>query len=424
MGGLLIKNQELRCKDCFDLYFIRIKPDFPKCKISKTCRCSTTEMEIQKFLPEYKKNKNLSIACSQCKKGNPKDPKYCHECKKLYCLNCSKSIHNEKNNNKDHKLIGIEKYDFFCIHHQNNNYCGYCKTCKLDLCIKCGSENLHKDHKILLYHKIYDEKKMREYYKKAIKSAEVKMNYNKKIAQMITKELKSKEMAKNLRTLNDISEEENKKILELINIFYELYDISKNKKLSIITNIIDNLNFNFDRIQFEKNTTKEKDAELLANYFKTDFILKVEGKKKEEQAPATLEEQFFNDKFNDFEKQEKNGENEKKEENPEDKKGEEKKEEEKKEEEKKEEEKKEEEKEEEKEEDDVQVKTIKEKKKIIEKKINEKGGFQQGEAISSSKNNDIINEPKGNPENVVNIISNQTINKKNKKKPRKVNFQG
>ena len=217
---------------------------------------------------------------------------------------------------------------------------------------------------------------MREYYKKAIKNAEVKMNYNKKIAQMITKELKSKEMAKNLRTLNDISEEENKKILELINIFYELYDISKNKKLSIITNIIDNLNFNFDRIQFEKNTTKEKDAELLANYFKTDFILKVEGKKKEEQAPATLEEQFFNDKFNDFEKQEKNGENEKKEENPEDKKGEEKKEEEK-----KEEEKKEEEKEEEKEEDDVQGKTIKEKKKIIEKKINEKGGFQQGEAI-------------------------------------------
>ena len=67
---------------------------------------------------------------------------------------------------------------------------------------------------------------------------------------------------------------------------------------------------------------------------------------------------------------------------------------------------------------------MKEKKKIIEKKINEKGGFQQGEAIAVSRqNNDIVNSPKGNPNDIVNIISNQTINKKIKKKPKKINFK-
>ena len=392
-------------------------------------------MELQKFLSEYKKNKNLSIACSQCKKSSPKDPRYCHECNKLYCINCAKSVHNEKNNNKDHKLITIEKYDFFCIIHQNDTFCAYCKSCKMDICIKCGQEKLHNGHKILLYHKIYDEKKMREYLKKAIKSSEVKMDYNKKICQMITKELKSKESVKNLRTLNDINEDENKKILELINIFYEIYDINKTKNYAIITNMIDNMNFNFERIQFEKKTTKEKDADSLAVYFKSDFVLKTEGKPKE-QLPSTLAEQMNNDSINIDKKdndENKNGENpeEKKEGNAEEKKEEEKKEEEKKEEEKeeekKDEEKKEEEKEEEKKEevDDGHVKTMKEKKELIEKKFNEKGGIQSAETVAaaSTKNNDIINEPKGNPEDVVKIISNQTINKKNKKKPKKINFQ-
>ena len=423
MGGLLIKNKELRCKDCFSLYSIKIKPQYPSCKISKKCKCSTIEMEISKFLSEYKKNKNLSISCSNCKKTNPSNAKYCHECNKLYCGNCVKSLHNEKNNNKDHKLIVIDKYDFFCIFHQNEIFCGYCQTCKINLCIKCGEEKLHKDHNILLYHKIYDEKKMREYLKKAIKSAENKIDYNKKIGVMIVKELKNKELAKSLKTLNELNEDENRKMLELINIFYELYDINKTKNFALITNMIDNMDFNFERIKFEKNTTKENDAQKLINYLKTNFVFKSKEKPKEE-VPSTLEEQFFNDNFNKFD-----GNEEKKDEGKdgtsEGKKEEEKKEEEKKEEEKKEEEKQEEEKKEEEEEDDGHVKTLKEKTQILEKKINEKGGFQQGDSTPiTTKNSDIINAPKGNPEEVVKIISSQTINKNaKKKKPKKINFQ-
>ena len=407
MGGLLIKNKELRCKDCFSLYSIKIKPQYPSCKISKKCKCSTTEIEISKFLSEYKKNKNLSISCSNCKKTNPSNAKYCHECNKLYCGNCVKSLHNEKNNNKDHKLIVIDKYDFFCIFHQNENFVGYCQTCKINLCIKCGEEKLHKDHNLLLYHKMYDEKKMRDYLKKAIKSAENKIDYNKKIGVLIVKELKNKELAKSLKTLNESNEDENKKMLELINIFYELYDICKPKNYALITNMIDNIDFNFEKIKFEKNTTKENDAKKLINYLKTSYVFKTKEKPKEE-VPTTLEEQFFNDNFNKFDgNEEKKGDE--KEGTPEAKKEEEKKEEEK----------------EEGEEDDGHVKTLKEKKQIIEKKINEKGGFQQGDSNPiTTKNSDIINAPKGNPEEVVKIISSQTINKNaKKKKPKKINFQ-
>lgn len=55
MGGLLIKNKELRCKDCFKLYTFKIKPEYPISKLAKKCKCSTTDIELFNFLSEYKK---------------------------------------------------------------------------------------------------------------------------------------------------------------------------------------------------------------------------------------------------------------------------------------------------------------------------------------------------------------------------------
>ena len=418
MGGLLIKNKELRCKDCFKLYSLKIEPDFPMSKIRKTCNCSTTNVEIENFLYQYKNNNNFSVFCSKCKKINPKEPNYCYECKKLYCINCNNLIHNEKNKNKNHKLITIDKYDFFCICHQNEYFCAYCKTCKMNICQNCIKEKLHENHNILIYNKMYNDKKMREYLKQATKLAELKLEYNTKICSKIRKEIKKKELIKNLDIINEISEDENKKILEMINILYEIYDISKTRNYTIIMNVINNINFNFERIIFKKKTSKEKDAEALIKYLKTDFILMSKHKK---EIPQSLEDQFFNDKFNNFDKekkeendikQEKNNkiinEEDKKEENEEDKK----------------EDKKEEIIINEIEENDIRRKSIKERRKIIERKINEKGGFQQVvSGPNNNKNNDIIAAPKGSPDDVINIINNQTVIKKVKKKPKKINFQ-
>ena len=153
-------------------------------------------------------------------------------------------------------------------------------------------------------------------------------------------------------------------------------------------NAIDNMAFNFERIKFEKNSTKEKDIELLINYLKTDFVLKTKPKSKEE-IPTTLAEQFINNQVEvhtDINKEEEKKEEENKEDA-----------------------------------DDILPKTLKDKKDVIEKRMSAIGGFKKAESTSSVKN-DIIKDSTGSPSDVVNLISNQTI-KKNKKKPKKISFQ-
>ena len=426
-----MNNTEIRCIKCFNIYTIKIKPEFPKCKLLKTCKCSQITIDFFNFFTEYKKNKNITISCLKCKKSNPKDPFYCEDCNQLICSNCLKTIHKEEEF-KNHKYISIEKYDFFCIIHQTEKFCAYCKTCKLNICEKCLKENLHENHKISIFKKIYDEKKMKEYYKKAIKGAEDKINYNKIICNLVSKKI-NKNDAKKLKSLLEINESENKYILEILNIYNEMYDANKNNKnFTLISNMIDNMDFNLDKIKFEKNSTKENDVLALVDYFQTDFILKVKVKKEEnknneaqnakEKEKDNNENEKNNKESNEINKEEEKIPEEKKEEEkiPEEKKEEGNKEEEKKEEEIKEEEKKE----EEKEEDDGHVKTLKEIKELLNNKISSQGGFRRSTqtSVQSNQNKDIINEPKGNPENVINIIQNQTINKKAKKKPRKIKF--
>ena len=457
MGGLSIDNLELRCVNCFHIFLMKIKPEFPIPKLTKSCNCESTEIDISTFLTEYKKNKKYTISCSNCNKQNPKESIFCNSCKKLICLNCLKSTHSEDEEMKNHRCIYIDKIDFFCINHFNEQFCAYCKTCKINICSKCIQENTHEKHKLFIFNKNYDEKKMKEFLKKGIKAAEGKIEYNKVICNMICKKI-NKPDVKNMKTLNETNEIANKNILETINIFCEMYEDSKNKNYALISNLIDNIDFNLEKIKFEKNTTKDKDMEDLVNYFKTDFILKVKGKKdlnkntdkdiddkdkeKENNTNETNSENNQNeekDKDNNEIKDEENKENvekneEKKSEeehkdeenknNDEEKKDEkieeEKKEEENKEDEKKEEEKKEEEK---KTSDDGHPKSLKEITALLSNKINSQGGFRSSSNMpTSNKNNDIIHEPKGNPENVVNIIQNQKIIKKTKKKPKKINF--
>ena len=452
-----MNNTEMRCLNCFNIYQIKINPSYPTSTIIKTCKCSSTTINISYFLTEYKKNKKFTISCSKCNKQNPKDSIYCEDCKKLYCSNCLKSTH-QMEEFKSHKYIPIDKYDYFCILHQNENFNAYCKTCKLDICSKCVQNKLHEKHKITFFNKRYDEKKMKEYLKKALKSAEAKIEYNKVICNMICKKINKNE-SKSLKNLNSINETENKYILEILDIFHKIYDDNKIKNNALISNLIDNIDFNLEKIKFEKSTSKEKDMEALTNYFKTDSILKVKTKKEEIKTKENQEkdnninqnEQIQQNKkdLNEENKEEKkeeekltevkkeeieNKEVKKKDENKieEGKKEEEKKEEVKEGEEKKEEEEKEEEnkiedevKEKENNEEANQPKSIKQIQAMLNNKINLQGGFRQSAQPSSStnKNNGIINEPKGNPENIVNIIQNQTIIKKTKKKPRKINFE-
>ena len=105
---------------------------------------------------------------------------------------------------------------------------------------------------------------------------------------MIAKKFNKNEGNK-LKALNLISENENKMILETLNIFHEIYGSCKNKNNALISNLIDNMDFNLEKIKFDKNTTKDKDLQDLSNYFKTDFILKVKQKKEQIKENENLE---------------------------------------------------------------------------------------------------------------------------------------
>ena len=137
-----------------------------------------------------------------------------------------------------------------------------------------------------------------------------------------------------------------------------------------------------------QNEEKDKDNNEIKDEENKENVEKNEEKKSEE------EHKDEENKNNDEEKKDEKIEEEKKEE-------------ENKEDEKKEEEKKEEEK---KTSDDGHPKSLKEITALLSNKINSQGGFRSSSNMpTSNKNNDIIHEPKGNPENVVNIIQNQKI---------------
>lgn len=189
---------------------------------------------------------------------------------------------------------------------------------------------------------------MKDFLKKAMKSAEIKIDYNNKISIMMCKEIKQNELVKQIKVASETNINENKNILEFINILNEIYDSSKTKNYLIIMNAIDNIAFNLERIKFEKNSTKENDIELLVNYLKTDFVLKTKPKSKEE-IPTTLAEQFINNQVEvhtDINKEENKEE---------DSKGN---------------------------DDDILPKTLKDKKDVIEKRMSALGGFKKAENTS------------------------------------------
>ena len=277
MGGLVV-NPEIRCLSCFHIYLIEISPKFPKCSLLETCKCGTKSVDLSVFLPEYKKNKKLMIYCFKCDKKNIKDASFCVQCKKLFCPKCLKSEHLIVNPNNIHKYIPIDKFDFFCLNHQTENFCAYCKTCKEDICKMCVQNKLHNGHTVLFYNRMYNEKKLEDFYKKGLKLAQSKIEYNKSLTNMILKKFKKNEV-KDKKNIIGLNEFHNKFILEAIDIFHEMYANSKNKNYALISNLLDNIDFNFEKIKFEKGTSKEKDLEDLLKYLKKDYVIKIKQKK-------------------------------------------------------------------------------------------------------------------------------------------------
>ena len=415
MGGLEVSNKFLRCEKCLEIKRFTIKPQYPESKIKMNCRCSEKEVNLYEYLKELRKKEDFKIKCAKCQTEDPKEPKYCYQCQKIYCVKCSE-FHSQLSNlmaedkpeNKDdvnaligHKVIGIDKVDFHCILHQNEKFIGFCKKCLLNYCSKCEQENLHKDHEVYLYAPLLIDKKKKELIKEGKKNSQNKIDYNHSASKRIRKKIKNAENKKQIETLSKENEKINQRMLEFFDILYEMYEKTKHKNYSIIYNVVNNINFNPDKLKFEKDKHYEEDAVALIEYLKTDFVMhneeslikanqkKEEKEKKEHEGNATKDTanaphdaQLLDEKYMDEDDEEEKKEDKKEDDKKEDKK-EEKKEEEKKEE--KKEESKKDKKEREKKEKEEKAKKEKEDKERAKKEEKEKKEREKKEKEEKAK---------------------------------------
>ena len=112
------------------------------------------------------------------------------------------------------KVISIEKVDFHCILHENEQFIGFCKKCLLNFCSKCSEENLHKDHELILYSDILLDSQKKTIIKGCIKVSNEKIDYNDKIGKKIKKKIKNEENKNQITNLLKENRKINEKILE------------------------------------------------------------------------------------------------------------------------------------------------------------------------------------------------------------------
>ena len=127
---------------------------------------------LKTYLIYCKIKHNFLTLCEECHESKPYelfDFSFCKECKKTLCLKCSefhkskqkclcnsliKNEGDKKNetDDKNNKLISINKLDFFCQNHKTK-LCSFCKECNLNLCKQCET-NHNKSHKLISFSNI------------------------------------------------------------------------------------------------------------------------------------------------------------------------------------------------------------------------------------------------------------------------------
>ena len=286
MGNYNLKSGVFRCENCFSIYKMIINPNFPECEVLLECKCIKIKKTIKDFLSELNNNKKYKINCFQCKKKEKKDALYCNNCSHIYCNKCIK-------NHQNHKYITLRNKDFYCVYHQTENFCAFCKDCEINLCQKCLEKKIHLNHDTVVFSKILLNKNERNFLKDKFDLVQEKMTFNTKFVNSIVKKLKNKNDINDLINLEKSNTNQNKLIIELIKFFEYLYDNSKLKNYNIIHNFKENINLNVNKF---KNPDNKTNAENLLNnirkYLKEDFIIinnskidKNDFKKKDEMEP-------------------------------------------------------------------------------------------------------------------------------------------
>ena len=282
MGALEIRNKKLRCINCLDIRRLLIIPGYPDPKIEIMCHCNKSEEYLLDYCSELKKITDFKLVCTKCGKEEIKHPRFCYECLAVYCSKCCNNHLPRKTGDeeslkrsslKGHKTIHVEKLDFFCVNHQNENFIGFCQQCLMNICPQCIKEETHQYHQIELYSVIKMDKKSKDEVKKSLKKVERKIERSSKKIKAFCKKNKKNINVKEIEEEFKVCQEENEYILELIKYCYNLYDHSKNKNYSIIYNLIKNSKFNLKKLKIDKNLSTEEKAEFIQKYLKKDFFI-------------------------------------------------------------------------------------------------------------------------------------------------------
>ena len=255
--------KELRCNNCL---MIPLIIDIYKKEIIYKCNCNNNaKTSLSFFIRNYNTDKN-SISCHHCKNLSKN---FCFDCN-FVCCESHKSEHFK------HKIIEINKIDYFCPEHPNEKKIVYCSFCKKDICSLC---------KTLFHLHFNDSRKKDEIFTYFTDSYPLKDDTNKfnKIIQELENKIQKLENkhSKNFSNIIEINKlfEDNKIInLDLLKI---LKLISKNLILATFPNysnfnnyklLFEKINIKFGNLIIEKNYINQNDYKV---YLNKNYILEI-----------------------------------------------------------------------------------------------------------------------------------------------------
>ena len=260
----LKKSKELICPQCKENIRIKIedyKINLFECKNGhKINNISLSEFENTQYIDEYK------IKCDNCNenKGNIYNNIFyiCYSCNKKLCPLC------KNNHDQSHNLINYENKNYICESH-SELFSSYCKGCNKNICMFC--ENEHDSHGIIYYKNIIPNKDKIKNELNELRYKIDKMNDNiKEIINILNKTSEYLEILykinndiinnyniknRNYQILQNINEMSNKNIINDINdiinekkiekklknilkIYYKIIQINNNIEISEINNKI------------------------------------------------------------------------------------------------------------------------------------------------------------------------------------------
>ena len=137
--------------------------------VSAICRNNHQyHVPLSEYFEKILQNLETKKYCEECHKKNLEEniPEYfCTNCSFFLCKNCQIKHYSK------HKTFELSKINTICPIHEKNKFSGFCRACKIDLCIHClkDHENGKGHHSLVQYMYLIPSKEKIDKYKKQIK---------------------------------------------------------------------------------------------------------------------------------------------------------------------------------------------------------------------------------------------------------------